>query len=351
MSEWYDFKIIFTSETESNRKWNFKSEIDKFEFEFEILNSSKLSSKGNNDNHFFHINKWFIKILEKEKTDIIIHAWWAWLSAWQSCNWCKKNNKKFVLWSWSTKYEDSWRRKLTKPLVKYLVRNSNSYLSYWTRASEYLESLWANKDKIFKLYNSIDTDFFLNKAKELLPKNIELKQKYWIKTKYTLLFIGQFIQRKGIFELLEWFTQFQKVNSDISLIFVWSWQEKDEMNKLIKEKNIKNIIFPWFIQQDKISELYALSDIFTLPSSEEVWWLVINEAMCFWLPILTAYKVWASVDLVESWKNGYIMKENTSKEVFNWLQFIFDNWLIKKNNSVEIINRMKIDNLLDNLKF
>lgn len=42
-----------------------------------------------------------------------------------------------------------------------------------------------------------------------------------------------------------------------------------------------------------------MADIFTLPSQEEVWGLVINEAMCFGLPIITAYQVGASVDLVQ----------------------------------------------------
>lgn len=127
--------------------------------------------------------------------------------------------------------------------------------------------------------------------------------------------------------------------------------EKEKMLEMIQEKNIKNVIFPWFIQKDQISELYAVADIFTLPSYEEVWWLVINEAMCFGLPILTAYRVGASPDLVIEGKNGYVMKENKPKELLSWLEFILEKDLIINNNSLEEIKNFKIDDLVKSLNF
>jgi len=348
--QWYDFKVIFTSEIESNRKWDIQKEIDKFTFDYEILNSKQLKINSNKDNHFFHFNFDFNKIINKEKPDIIIHTWWASLTAWQSCLWCKKNKAKYILWNESTKYENSWRRTITKPVVKYLVRNSDAYISFGSRSKEYLEILWANKNKIFEFYNTVDIDFFVNEAKKLKPIKEELKHKYWIKTKYVLLFVWQLIERKWIYEILSWFEKFKNINNDISLIFVWWWQEKENLEKIIKENNINDVFFPWFFQIDKIWELYAIADIFTLPSIEEVWGLVINEAMCFWLPILTAYKVWASPDLVIEWKNGFIMKEYTWDEFEKWIKYIFDNNLIEKNNSLEIINKMRIANFIKNLK-
>ncbi len=348
-SQWYDFKIIFTSETESNRKWNTQKEIDKFEFDYEILQSKQIQNTWWKDNHFFHINFDIKKILDKEKPDIIIHAWWAWLSAWSSMFWCKKNNARYILWSGSTKYEKSWRRTITKPLVKYLVKNSDSYWSYGTRASEYLISLGADKEKIYPLYNTVDIDFFLEQSNILKPQKEELKEKYGIKTKYILLFVWRFINWKWIYNILEWFANFQEKNKDISLVFVWWWQEEENMKQIIKEKNIQNIVFTWFVQKENIWELFTIADIFTLPSMQEVWGLVINEAMCFGLPIITAYEVWASADLVQEWKNGYIMKENTVKEFEKWINFIFENNLIENNNSLEIIEDFTPSKIVENL--
>jgi hypothetical protein len=179
ISKWYKFKVLFNSATEWNRSWDYLEEIKKFNFEYIILEWNQVSNKWNKDNHYFHFNKWLINILNKENPDIIIHWWWASSTAFMSNYWCKKNKKAYYLWSWSTIYEKSWRRFITLPIVKYLVKKSDWYLAYWTRAWQYLETLWANKNKIQMLYNTVDIDFFIEQANNLKSKREELKKKYW----------------------------------------------------------------------------------------------------------------------------------------------------------------------------
>ena len=349
-SKWYKFKILFTSATESNRQWNIDEELKKYKFEYKILEWKQLNT-WKKDKAYFHINSNFRDILDKEQPDILIHAGWAWMSVIQSKQRCKKNNNKFILWSWSTKYEKSWRRTITKPFVKYVVKGCDGYRSYWTRASEYLVSLWAEKEKIYPLYNSVDSNFFSEQAKLLEPQKEELKKKYWITTKHILLFVWQLIERKGIYEILEWFKNFQKENKNWSLVFLGWWQEKEKMEWIIEKEWIKNVYFPGFFQKDKICEWYAVADIFTLPSREEVWWLVINEAMYFWLPIITAYQVWACVDLVKEWENWYIMRGNTDKEFERCMNEILENKLIENNSSKEIISNFSVDKIVSWINF
>lgn len=349
--DWIEFVMIFNSESESIRKRDTSVEKNKFKFKYYILKWTNINSKSNGDNNYFHINNRFISILKKEDPDLVIHGWRWWLSCFQWLFRCKKNKRKFYLWSWSTKYEKSRRRTLTKPIIKFLVKNCDGYRSYWTRASEYFVLLWAKKENIYPLYNTVDIDYFIKEAEKLKPHKEELKKKYWIKTKNVLLFVWQLIERKWIYEVLEWFKNFQKNNKNWSLVFVWWWQEKEKMEQIIKEQNIKNVFFPWFFQKDKISELYIIADIFTLPSREEVRWLVINEAMCFWLPVITAYQVWASVDLVKEWRNWYIMKENTWEEFEKALDFIIRNGLTKNNSSLRIIKDFNVKKILSWINF
>lgn len=349
--QWYQLRVIFSSKIESNRNFDTQKEESKFIFDYTILEDTPLKIKAKKDNHFFHLNLKMQSFLENEKPDIIIHAGWAWLSAWTSLRWCKKNNAQYILWSWSTEYERSWMRKVTKPFVKYLVRNAHRFLSYGTRSTEYLVSLWAPYDKVYPLYNTVDISYFKKNAADLISQKEDIKRRYGITTKYVLLFIGQLIERKGIYNTLYGFAEFQKKYPDISLIFAWNGQEKWHLETIIKEQNIKNVYFPWFFQVDAISEIYTIADIFTLPSIEEVWWLVINEAMCFGLPIITAKNVGASVDLVKEWANGYIMKEDSPTEFQKWLEFVFENNLIEKNTSAEIIENFTVSQIVRNLKF
>lgn len=346
---WYTMKVLFLSETENNRNRNTKKEIEKFLFPYEVLSSKQIRT-GKKDKFYFHINKWIKDYLNKENPDIIIHDWWVSLSAWQSQKRCKKHKRKYILWNESSKFETSWRRTITKPIVKSLVKKSDWYISFWTRATEYLNSMWANLEKICQYYNTVDIDFFVNESNRLKDEKQGLKNKYWINTKHCILFVWQLIVRKWIYEILGWFKEFQKKNKDWSLVFVWWWQEKEKMENIIKEENITNVYFPWFFQIDVIPELYKIADIFTLPSREEVWWLVINEAMCFWLPIITANEVWASEDLVIEWKNWYVMKNHTPEEWQKWLNYIIEKDLINNNSSLQLIQNFKYDNFIPNIK-
>ena len=69
-----EFKVIFTSATESNRSYDTSTEEVKFLFDYIILENKMIKLNSNKDNHFFHFNLDIPSILDKEKPDIIIHA-------------------------------------------------------------------------------------------------------------------------------------------------------------------------------------------------------------------------------------------------------------------------------------
>lgn len=348
--KWIEFIMIFNAETESNRKWNTSKEKAKFKFKYYVLEGKKLHNTGWADNHYFHVNYWFTSILNQENPDLIVHCGWAAFTIFNAIFRCKMNKKQLYLWSGSTKYEKSRRRIITKPLVKRIVRQCSWYWSYGTRATEYLVSLWANKHKIFPLYNTVDVEYF-KKESDIYRKDKEkIKKELWISTKHVLMFNGQLIERKWIREMVDWFNLFQKENKDISLLMVWSGQEEQKFKEYIKKNDIKNIFFTGYVQIDELPKYYAISDIFTLPSREEVWWLVINEAMACGLPILTAYQLWASVDLVKEGENWYIMKENTASEFEKWLEYILKKDLIKNNTSLHIISKFTLENVLQHIQ-
>ena len=50
------------------------------------------------------------------------------------------------------------------------------------------------------------------------------------------------------------------------------------------------------------------SDLFVLPTREDIWGLVINEAMSFGLPIITTRKCIAGTELITDGENGYLLE-------------------------------------------
>ena len=55
---------------------------------------------------------------------------------------------------------------------------------------------------------------------------------------------------------------------------------------------------------DELPRYYQLADLFVLPSLEEVWGLVVNEAELAGLPVVVSDRCGAASDLVEDGVNG-----------------------------------------------
>ena len=165
-------KVLFLSESDKNRNWGKGNNIN---FNFEILDNFAVRIHGK-DLHTFFINKSIHSVLNNECPDIIISDGWDNFASYAASHWCRKNKKKYILWSGSTKFETSWRRTIFRPLVKYLIGRTSYFLAYGTRAKEYLISLGAKPESIQILYNTVDIEYFLENLKILaIPTKKKLK--------------------------------------------------------------------------------------------------------------------------------------------------------------------------------
>jgi glycosyltransferase involved in cell wall biosynthesis len=84
--------------------------------------------------------------------------------------------------------------------------------------------------------------------------------------------------------------------------------------------------FVGFKNQTELPQYYGLADIFVLPSGiGETWGLVVNEAMCFGLPIIVSDLVGCGSDLVKPAENGYTFPVGDVKELVNRLEGLIAN--------------------------
>ena len=77
-----------------------------------------------------------------------------------------------------------------------------------------------------------------------------------------------------------------------------------------------------FMRKDQLKEYFLISDLFILPTKEDIWGLVMNEAMGYGLPVITTDKCIAGVELITDEINGYIVPINYVEELSNKNNFI-----------------------------
>ena len=90
------------------------------------------------------------------------------------------------------------------------------------------------------------------------------------------------------------------------LIFLGDGELRRSLEAYAHERSLKNVRFVGFKNQTEMAPYYSMADVFVLPSGFEPWGLVVNEALCFGLPVITSDKVGATGDLVQEGVNGFV---------------------------------------------
>ncbi len=91
-----------------------------------------------------------------------------------------------------------------------------------------------------------------------------------------------------------------------------------------------------------------MADIFVLPSGVgETWGLVVNEAMCFSLPVITSDLVGCASDLVKSNENGYTFSVGDIDKLSEYLKELINNSKKRElfgKKSLEIVKNHSYEN-------
>ena len=149
-----------------------------------------------------------------------------------------------------------------------------------------------------------------------------------------ILFMGKLIEKKRPLDLLKAYeflnSKFHILNS--SLLFVGDGVLRLELEKYVKDNNLKNVYFAGFKNQTELPKYYTLADILVLPSGAgETWGLAVNEAMCFSLPIIVSDVVGCGPDLVKNNDNGFIFPVGDVGSLASCLKDLIDDSAKRKS--------------------
>ena len=326
----FNFKVLALAEREKNREWQILKE--KIKFDYQVLFGWHWFIWGKKKEVAIHLNRGVFKMLFKNNPDIVITSGYDSLAYWQAFLYCKVVRKKFVLWNETTLLSVGSLRGIRKLLKKIIIKGSDKYIVPGVEAKKYLEYLGAELKNIHISIDTVDVNFFRNTT--LKYRN---NKEYLVKRKkfpeYLLLYVGQLIKRKGIIQVLKALNYLRDL--EIGLIIVGSGPQEKELKKFCKENDLNNIFFEGFQQQEMLPKYYALADIFILPSFEEVWGLVVNEALASGLYVLSSKYVGASYDLIKEGWNGEVFNPNNIGEIIDLIK------RVKKN--IENIKKRRED--------
>lgn len=251
-----------------------------------------------------------IKFLKKDY-DIIVVTDYASLTGMFAIAYMKFHHIPFVL-EGDGAYRGSgegYKEKIKKKLIE--------SAAYYLATSEVHKSFYmfygAKEDRIFKYpFTSIHQ----NEILEVPPdkeKKLNLRRERNITEEYIILSIGQFIYRKGYDVLLN---AADKLDKNIG-IYIIGGAPTEEYRRQVKQYKLTNVHFLDFMSHDELKTYYQLADIFVLPTREDIWGLVINEALANGLPVITTDACIAGSELITDECGKIVEKENVEQLVYS----------------------------------
>ena len=120
---------------------------------------------------------------------------------------------------------------------------------------------------------------------------------------WVILFCGRLNWEKSPADLLEAYRRVNLPNK--ALVFVGDGDLKQDLEDQVDRCGLESVYFPGFKDRNELPNYYAIADVLVLPSHRETWGMVVNEAMCFGLPVIVSDQVGAGIDLVRHGYNGF----------------------------------------------
>jgi glycosyltransferase involved in cell wall biosynthesis len=188
-------------------------------------------------------------------------------------------------------------------IKKYFISSAFAWLSTGKVTTEYLSHYGACVDRILiypftSLWQRDIIERVLSESEKLT-----IRYKLGMSERKIILSIGQFIYRKGFDILLE---ASRYLDDDIG-IYIIGGKPTSHYLEIVKKYRLANVHFMNFIDKEGLKKYYQASDIFVLPTREDIWGLVVNEALANGLPVITTNRCIAGLELINNGENGFII--------------------------------------------
>lgn len=194
------------------------------------------------------------------------------------------------VWVWwgGTLLTERSRGKIRRVLRWLIARWAKRWISYGYTSTEYLVSLGIPRERILQIQNCVDESLYTRPTQPAFNLN----------PKPVLLYVGQMIGRKGVRLLLEAAARLQKEGWSFTLLLVGSGPEKESLEAYARELGLDNVYFQPAQPPEKMPAIYRSADCLVFPTLEDVWGLVVNEAMWSGIPVLVSIYAGCAPEIV-----------------------------------------------------
>ena len=232
--------------------------------------------------------------------DAFVVPGWALRSYWQAVRACRRQGVPVLARGDShLGGPRSLPVRIAKALVfSRLLRHFDGFLYVGQKNRDYLQHYGAPADRLFFSPHCVDNDAFATASADALlktnPRSAAARR---------VLFVGKLMPLKRPADLLRAVARLR--GPAVEVVFAGAGELEADLRRIAAEASVR-ADFLGFVNQSELPAVYASADLLVLPSDQETWGLVVNEAMACGLPAIVSEAVGCAPDLIEPGKTGAI---------------------------------------------
>ena len=174
-----------------------------------------------------------------------------------------------------------------------------------TRQMKYFQHYGVSLDKLVNAQMTVDVQSLQQKTSCIKPEDrVAFRHEYGAQSSdVVFLYVGRFLDWKGIVELIEAFKIMCSPQAKLWLV------GNGELENYVQQsaQEIDTIDYFGRASGDQLVEIYYAADVFVLPSFAEPWGLVVNEAMATENALIVSDNAGCVDDLIIHGKTGLIV--------------------------------------------
>lgn len=308
LGKYCDLTVLFEKKTSTERDESWK------DYRFSTFQGVFLKGKSISVDSAFCPE--VIKYVEDPSFDNIICATFTTLTGMYAIQYMKRHHIPYYLECDGGFAKDG--KGIKEKIKKVLISGAKGYFSTGCTCDEYYYTYGADPNKIIRYpFSSVNNSDIIDVPVRLEVKE-ELRNKLGIREQKVVLTVGQFIHRKGFDILLHAMTNMPR---SIGVYFVGG-NPTEEYLEMKRKYDLTNAYFVGFKSKEELAEYYKAADAFVLPTREDIWGLVVEEAMAYGLPVISTDNCAAALELVTDDKNGYVVSVENENSLAKYIMTV-----------------------------
>ena len=287
-------RTVFLSPNDSNRMW--RVETQHHAFDHRVLPGLHAYVERIELPLYVHWGVW--SEMRRFQPDVIAIGGYHYFATLEVLAFARTHHRGALLWSGSHRLSGYLKRPWVDAYKRWVISRFDSYLSYGTAARDQLMHYGAAPEHIVVGCNTVDVHYLHTCADRLRSDGT-------YEGPLRLLFVGRLVRTKNVHALIAAVQHLQQSGLEVTLTIVGDGRERQSLQRQVASGGVRNVSFSGFRSDEDLVKAYVNADLFVLPSFNEPWGLVVNEAAACGIPSVVSTRAGAAHDLIRDGETGF----------------------------------------------